>query len=175
MIEVDHLVKTFARQVDKKKKEEFNAVDDMSFVINDGELVGILGPNGAGKTTLLRMLATLMTPTSGTIRVVSGMGAGSTVESDGQGIDVVYGADSSSDQKHDTSVEVRKHIGYLSANTKLYDRFSVRETMKLFGETYGMSDSDIRLRTSYLIEVLNMASFVDNRIAKLSTGQMMRA
>ena len=175
MIEVDHLVKTFTRQVDKKKKEEFNAVDDMSFVINDGELVGILGPNGAGKTTLLRMLATLMTPTSGTIRVVSGMGAGSTVESDGQGIDVVYGADSSSDQKHDTSVEVRKHIGYLSANTKLYDRFSVRETMKLFGETYGMSDSDIRLRTSYLIEVLNMASFVDNRIAKLSTGQMQRA
>ncbi len=45
MIDVDHLVKTFTRQVDKKKKEEFNAADDMSFVINDGELVGILGPN----------------------------------------------------------------------------------------------------------------------------------
>lgn len=67
MIEVNDLVKTFVRQVDKKKKEEFNAVDGMSFTVNDGELVGILGPNGAGKTTLLRMLATLMEPTSGEI------------------------------------------------------------------------------------------------------------
>ena len=175
MIEVSHLVKTFTRQVDKKKKEEFNAVDDMSFKINDGELVGILGPNGAGKTTLLRMLATLMTPTEGEIRLAVATGEEGSVDNDGKGLDVVYGAVSEHDRKTDVSVEVRRHIGYLSANTKLYDRFSVRETMKLFGETYGMSESDIRLRTSYLIEVLDMGSFVDNRVAKLSTGQMQRA
>ena len=150
MIEAKHLVKTFTRQVDKKKKEEFNAVDDMSFSIRDGELVGVLGPNGAGKTTLLRMLGTLMTPTEGEIRVTIG--------------EKVLGS----------SIEIRRHLGYLSANTKLYERFSVRETMKLFGETYGMTEEEIEERTSVLSEVLDLEEFLDNRIAKLSTGQMQR-
>ncbi len=152
MIRAEHLVKTFTRQVDKKKKEDFNAVDDMSLTISDGELVGILGPNGAGKTTLLRMLATLMTPTSGEISVTVG-----------------------DELELQTPVEIRKHLGYLSANTKLYERFSVRETMKLFGQTYGMSDEDIKKRTEQLIEVLDLGEFIDNRVAKLSTGQMQRA
>ena len=150
MIQAEHLVKTFTRQVDKKKKEEFNAVDDMSLKINDGELVGILGPNGAGKTTLLRMLATMMTPTSGEITMTCG------------------------DEKLETPIEVRRNLGYLSANTKLYERFSVRETMKLFGETYGMEPDVIEERTQMLSEALDLGSFIDNRIAKLSTGQMQR-
>lgn len=152
MIEVNDLVKTFVRQVDKKKKEEFNAVDGMSFTVNDGELVGILGPNGAGKTTLLRMLATLMEPTSGEIYVT--------------------GADGG---KMRDAVDIKRHIGYLSANTKLYERFSVRETMQLFGQTYGMSEDEISARTEELIGILDMAEFVDNRVSKLSTGQMQRA
>ena len=152
MIVAEHLIKTFTRQVDKRKKEEFNAVDDISLTVKDGELVGILGPNGAGKTTLLRMLATLMSPSSGEIRF--------SVTEDG--IDLK------------TPVEIRRHIGYLSANTKLYERFSVRETMRMFGETYGMREDEIKERTEYLTEVLDLSSFIDNRVAKLSTGQMQR-
>ena len=163
MIEAKHLVKTFTRQVDKKKKEEFNAVDDMSLTVRDGELVGILGPNGAGKTTLLRMLATLMTPTSGEIHV--------TVNS----ADDKTESDSENTQHLKSPIEIRRHLGYLSANTKLYERFSVRETMRLFGETYGMSEGEISERTAYLNDVLDLGEFIDNRVAKLSTGQLQRA
>ncbi|MBO6109173.1 MAG: ATP-binding cassette domain-containing protein [Eubacterium sp.] len=175
MIRANHLVKTFKRQIDKKKKEEFNAVGDISLEIHDGELVGILGPNGAGKTTLLRMLATLMSPTSGEIEV--------TIPAPGS--DAVSARDESTATASDTisardgirlgsSVEIRRHLGYLSANTKLYERFSVREIMRLFGQTYGMSDKDIDDRTEYLTDVLDLGSFIDNRVAKLSTGQMQR-
>ena len=178
MIRAEHLVKTFTRQVDKKKKEEFNAVDDMSLTIADGELVGILGPNGAGKTTLLRMLATLMTPTSGEIYVTvkNGEAPEGTEVNDIDREDVEAEKEKiSAEAELKTPVEIRKHLGYLSANTKLYERFSVRETMKLFGETYGMSDEDIEKRTEQLIEVLDLSEFIDNRVAKLSTGQMQRA
>ena len=151
MIQANHLVKTFTRQIEKKKKEEFNAVDDVSFSVDTGEIVGILGPNGAGKTTLLRMLSTLMTPTSG---------------------DVSIKVD---DEVLEKPVDIKKHIGYLSANTKLYERFSVRETMKIFGQTYGMTDEAIDDRTQMIIDLLDLNEFIDNRIAKLSTGQMQRA
>ena len=50
----------------------------------------------------------------------------------------------------------------------------MRETMRMFGETYGMSENEINERTDYLIEVLDLSSFIDNRVAKLSTGQMQR-
>ncbi len=175
MIRAEHLVKTFTRQVDKKKKEEFNAVDDMSLTIGDGELVGILGPNGAGKTTLLRMLATLMTPTSGEIRVTmrDGGASGKTGVAN-ERFDV---EEEKTPVKNElkTPVEIRKHLGYLSANTKLYERFSVRETMKLFGQTYGMDDEAIDERIAQLNEALDLSEFIDNRVAKLSTGQMQRA
>ena len=81
MIEVENLCKSFIRTVkddnDKKKqfkkfktkKEEFLAVNNVSFKAEKGEIVGILGPNGAGKTTLLRMLGGILTPTSGNIKI----------------------------------------------------------------------------------------------------------
>ena len=166
MIRAEHLVKTFTRQVDKKKKEEFNAVDDMSLTIGDGELVGILGPNGAGKTTLLRMLATLMTPTSGEIHVTVKDSHSSEKDTEEN---KTLGA------RLKSPVEIRKHLGYLSANTKLYERFSVSETMKLFGQTYGMDDEAIDERIAQLNEALDLSEFIDNRVAKLSTGQMQRA
>ena len=83
MIEVDKLCKSFTRVVKddknkssirklkkvKTKKEEFFAVNNVSFKVMEGEIVGILGPNGAGKTTLLRMLGGILTPTSGSINI----------------------------------------------------------------------------------------------------------
>ena len=69
MIEVKNVTKEFEKVIDKKKKVKFLADNNISFEVNDGEILGILGPNGAGKTTLLRMLAGVMTPKSGEITI----------------------------------------------------------------------------------------------------------
>ena len=150
MIRAKNLVKTFTKTVQKNKKVEFNAVDGISFEAEKGEIVGLLGPNGAGKTTLLRMLAGLMTPTAGEVSVTAGNGE-------------ITGNE-----------ELKRHIGYMSANTKLYGRFSAREILKFYGQVYGMEDEDIDRRTDEIIKVLNMGKFADNRIDRLSTGQVQR-
>lgn len=151
MIEARNLIKTFVRNEDKNVKKEFNAVDDISFSVKDGEIVGLIGPNGAGKTTLLRMTATLMRPTSGTL----------TYEAGGRVIT--------------DPVEIKRHIGYLSGNTRLYRRMSVRELMEMFGCIYGMEKEKIDERISEISKTLDMDSFIDNRIERLSTGQTQRA
>ncbi|MBE5871137.1 MAG: ABC transporter ATP-binding protein [Lachnospiraceae bacterium] len=163
MIKVENLSKVFVRtdvckdQTGNRKKavtkqEEFYAVDHISFEVAKGEIVGILGPNGAGKTTLLRMLGNLMEPTEG--RVIIGKEDGSILTD---------------------MVEMKKEIGYLSENTKLYHRFSTREMLYMLGEIYGMGKEECKKRAQEIFDVLDMNSFGDNRIEKLSTGQMKRA
>ena len=128
------------------------AVDHVSLEAKEGEIVGILGPNGAGKTTLLRMLGMLMTPTQGELTLTDTTG------------EVI------------TDVTKRKQtIGYLSNNTKLYARFSIREYLAFLGDLYGYTKQEIEERTNKIFEVLDMNSFADNRIEKLSTGQTQRA
>lgn len=151
MITASHLVKTFTQNEKKNKKREINAVDDISLTVDAGEIVGILGPNGAGKTTLLRMMSRLMKPTSGTVTVQIGQ---TTISDD---------------------VEVKKHIGYLSNNTKLYGRLSSRELLQMLGVLYGISENDTKERIGIISGLLSMDSFLDNRIEKLSTGQTQRA
>ncbi|MCI8968687.1 MAG: ATP-binding cassette domain-containing protein [Lachnospiraceae bacterium] len=151
MITADHLIKTFTRNEKRNKKREINAVDNISLQVDAGEIVGILGPNGAGKTTLLRMMSKLMKPTSGTVSIRIGQ----TEISD--------------------AVEVKRHIGYLSNNTKLYGRLSSRELLQMLGVLYGLSESDTAKRIVKISEILSMDSFLDNRIEKLSTGQTQRA
>ena len=121
MIKADNVSKQFVRNIrkegkasgKKRTKEEFFAVNGVSFEAKAGEILGILGPNGAGKTTLLRMLASLMTPNGGSVEIY----------------------DSNMNQITDL-VEKKKHIGYLSGNTKLYNRFSTREMLKMLSEIY---------------------------------------
>lgn len=151
MITADNLVKTFTRNEKKNKKSEFNAVDGISLTVKEGEIVGILGPNGAGKTTLLRMMSKLMKPTSGMVGIRIG------------------------NEELTDEIEVKRHIGYLSNNTKLYGRLSTRELLQMLGTVYGMSEEDTQKRISEISEVLSMEPFIDNRIEKLSTGQTQRA
>ncbi len=150
MISADNLVKTFTRIEKKNKKVEFNAVDGISFEAKEGEIVGILGPNGAGKTTLLRMLVKLMKPSSGNVSVSIGE---NTISDD---------------------IEIKKHIGYLSGNTKLYGKLSPRELLMMLGTIYGMDEETTRIRAEEIMKVLSMEAFFDNRIEKLSTGQTQR-
>ena len=65
MIAVEHLTKHFR----DRTRNKIIAVDDSSFTVNDGEVVGLLGPNGAGKTTIMRLLATVLQPTAGLARI----------------------------------------------------------------------------------------------------------
>ena len=133
------------------RKTEIRAVDDISLTVGDGEIVGILGPNGAGKTTLLRMMSKLMKPTEGTVRIRE------------------RGREISDD------LEIKRHIGYLSNNTKLYGRLSARDLLQMLGTVYGMEEGETVERIGKISAMLSMDSFLDNRIEKLSTGQTQRA
>lgn len=162
MIVANDLCKQFERTVleeengkqrkKKSKKEKFLAVNHVSFQVEQGEILGILGPNGAGKTTLLRMLGSLMLPTSGSVEIEDKEG-----------------------NRITDAVLLKRSIGYLSGNTKLYHRLSTREMLYMLGEIYEIDKEEIVKRVEEIGRVLDMESFLDNRIEKLSTGQTQRA
>ena len=145
MIEVQGLRKTFH----DRKKGDIAAVKDVSFTCRPGQVFGLLGRNGAGKTTTLRMLATILSPTSGTAKVA--------------GFDIV--------QKPS---EVRKRIGYLSGDTKLYDRLTGRELLTYFGTLAGMETSSIPGRIDELAKPFALEGLLDKRVGKMSTGMKQR-
>ena len=122
------------------------AVRKATFSVEAGEICGLLGPNGAGKTTLLRMLGTIITPTSGYCTVGG-------VRTD------------------EAPEEVRRQVGFLSGNTKLYGRLSGREVLRPFGRLFGLSEERITRRTEELAKLLEMEDFLDRRCESLSTGQ----
>ena len=165
MLAVNHIYKKFVRNEKKEKKTEFYAVQDVSFKVEPGEILGLLGPNGAGKTTLLRIAGLLMKPTKGEVFLEKEVGN-----------DIVEGAEKAVNNAIGAEKEkLKQYIGYLSGNTKLYGRFSIREILQMLGEVYGMTKEEIKQKTEKIIQVLNLESFVDNRIEKLSTGQTQRA
>ncbi len=151
MIRAEGLVKTFSKTEKRNVKIEFNAVDDISFEVKTGEILGVLGPNGAGKTTLLRMLGKLMRPTAGSVIITDKEGREITEE-----------------------IELKKRIGYLSENTKLYRRLSARELLWMLGDLYELEEEETEKRIREIIDVLDLGDFIDNRIERLSTGQKQR-
>lgn len=132
------------------KKGDIRALLPTDLSISRGEIFGILGPNGAGKTTLLRMLATVLAPSSGTAVV--------------NGFDIVSEA-----------MAVKKSIGFLSGNTRLYGRLTPRELLAYFGRLYDLDPGLVAQRTEALSGMLDMAGFLDQRIERLSTGQTQKA
>ena len=141
MIKVNNLKKEFY----DKKRGKIQAVDGVNFHCLPGQIFGLLGPNGAGKTTTLRILATMMKPTEGEAMV--------------NGFNVIREAH-----------EVRQSIGFLSGETGLYDRFTPRETLLFFGRINGLSEELISSRMSDIFKILDMDSFKEVRVDKLSTG-----
>jgi sodium transport system ATP-binding protein len=141
MVEVDKLTKTYPDLA----LGQFVAVKEISFAAMEGEVLGVLGPNGAGKTTALRMLGTILTPTSGSIKV--------------NGFDSVLQAD-----------DVRRSIGFVSNNTALYDRMSGRELVEYFGRIHGMSKNEVRERIQQIFTQLQMTELADTACGKMSTG-----
>lgn len=145
MIQVEKLTKTFH----DRKKGDVAAVRGVSFVCQPGQVFGLLGRNGAGKTTTLRMLATILSPTSG----------GGTVA----GFDIVR-----------QPGDVRRSIGYLSGDTKLYDRLTGTEVLGYFGALAGMEPADVTRRIAELRGPFGLADLLDKRVGKMSTGMKQR-
>jgi sodium transport system ATP-binding protein len=141
MIEVEALSKTFLNA----RGEAVPAVDRVSFTARPGEIFGLLGPNGAGKTTTLRILCTVLKPTSGRASVA--------------GFDVVNEA-----------TQVRHHIGFLSANTGVYDRMTAREMVEYYGRLHGLDPERLEKRVKELFDQLRMNDFADLPGSKMSTG-----
>jgi sodium transport system ATP-binding protein len=140
-IQVSGLTKSFR----DLRRGLVHAVHGVSFEARPGEIFGLLGPNGAGKTTTMRILCTVLRPTGGSARVA--------------GFDVVT-----------QPAEVRQHIGFMSANTAIYDRMSAWELVDYFGRLYGMTDERLRQRQEEVFESLRMNDFRDTLGAKMSTG-----
>lgn len=165
MLEVKNLKKRFRLdnktiKENKKKpkssldvREEghwFNAVQDVSFQCDSGEVLGLLGPNGAGKTTSLRMLSTALQPTQGQIVI--------------NGDDVIA-----------QPLAMRKRIGFLSGTTSLYHRLTVRENVQYFGRLHGMDEDLLEAETKAVFDLLDIHSFADKKADSLSTGMKQRA
>ncbi len=141
MIHVRKLTKHYA----DLKRGKFVAVDGLSFDAVPGQIYGLLGPNGAGKTTVLRILSTVLRPTGGTASVA--------------GYDVVT-----------QPSLVRHRIGFVSANTAVYDRMTAWEMVQYFGRLYGIPEDALQGRMEELFARLKMNDFRDLLGAKMSTG-----
>ncbi|MCH6559337.1 ATP-binding cassette domain-containing protein [candidate division KSB1 bacterium] len=152
MIEVNDLRKRFklTRQQKKElgsasKNGTVEAVAGISFTSKPGRVFSLLGPNGAGKTTALRILATMLKPTSGSIKIC--------------GFDV-----------QENPQEVRRRLGFLTGSTGLYDRLTPNELVKYYADLHGMDKKVFEKRRDEIYTRLDMHGFAKRRIGKLSTG-----
>src|ERR1700726_480439 len=141
MIVVENLEKSFR----DLRRGTVRAVDAVCFEARPVEIVGLLGPNGAGKTTTMRILCTVLKPTGGRATVA--------------GYDVAT-----------QPSQVRQNIGFLSANTAIYDRMSAWELVQYFGRLYGLTEARLRDRMETVFTALQMNDFRDTLGAKMSTG-----
>jgi len=140
MIQVDHLTKRYG---------PVTAIDDVSFSVDKGRIVGFLGPNGAGKSTTMRILSCFMPATGGTATV-----AGHDVFSE--------------------SLEVRRRIGYLPENAPLYPDLSVASYLDFVAEIKGVGRSARRARVGDVIERCFIAEVQHRLIGRLSKGYRQR-
>ncbi len=136
MIEVDHVSKHFG---------EVKAVDDVSFTIEEGEIVGFLGPNGAGKSTLLKMMCTWLPPTSGRISIA--------------GHDVA-----------DEPLAVRQSLGYLPEHNALYDGMRVQGFLDFIADIRGLSGPHLKERLAWVVENCGIGPVLGKWVSQCSKG-----
>ncbi len=141
MIHVRDLTKSY----DDLRRGKFMALRGISFDAREGEIYGLLGPNGAGKTTALRILSTVLRPSGGKATV--------------NGFDVLT-----------QPSLVRHQIGFVSANTGVYDRMTAWEMVAYFGRLYGLPEDQLRDRMELIFARLKMNDIRDRLGAKMSTG-----
>lgn len=150
IVKVTKLSKTFRLSYKQRKENKtddkyLKAVDDLSFSLYEGEIYGLLGPNGAGKTTTLRMLATLLTPSSGNIYL-----------------------DDKDIQKN--LEETRRNIGFLTSELKLDNFFTPDYTFDFFAELYGLDKTQRMRRKEILFYQFGIDEYRYKKIGELSSG-----
>lgn len=156
-VAVENLSKTYPTSFPRLKKffhlavnPPVEALRDISFEIETGEIFGLIGRNGAGKTTLTKIIATLVQPTSGKV--------------------TVNNFDSVKDE-----VKVRSLIGLATAEERsFYWRLTAEQNLIFFARLYGLKDADARSRIKQLFEQLNLAELAARRFSELSTGNKQR-
>lgn len=163
MIEVKNLTKEFKKPVRKqgvwgmittlfsKEYQTKVAVNDVSFTIHDGEIVGYIGSNGAGKSTTIKMMCGILNPTSGEVRI------------DGE-------------MPYKKRMQVAEKIGVVfGQKTQLWWDIPLIESFKVLKEIYRVSDADYEERMEFLCETLDLKEFLSQPVRTLSLGQRMRA
>jgi ABC-2 type transport system ATP-binding protein len=140
MIQVNQLTKRFARH---------EAVRDITFSVERGEVVGFLGPNGAGKTTTLRMITGYLPPTSGSATVA--------------GFDIFR-----------QSIDARRKIGYMPENVPLYEEMRVKEYLRFRAQLKGLAGGDARRRVGEVLDTCGLEGVRRKMIKTLSKGYRQR-
>lgn len=135
-----------------KIRKEFGtlvAVNDISLSVEKGHVLGLIGPNGAGKTTLLRILATILRPTNGGVRLL--------------GYDLAK-----------EYLAIRRHIGFLPDFFNLYNDLTLRECLEFFAKAYKVDNSIIPERVNEVLDYIELQNKRDDFIRNLSRGMVQR-
>lgn len=163
MIEVKHISKEFIspkkypglkgaiKGLFHREKVKKVAVDNISFTIDDGEIVGYIGSNGAGKSTTIKMMTGILRPTAGEI-LVNGIDPAKSRKQNASSIGVVFGQ-----------------------RTQLWWDLPLSESFTILKEIYDVSDEDYKNRMEFINSVLELSDFFDRPVRTLSLGQRMRA
>ena len=128
---------------------DFLAIEDITFQVERGEIVGFLGPNGSGKTTTMRILTGYMPPSSGSAQIA--------------GQDVLT-----------SSLEARQQIGYLPETVPLYTDMPVGDYLSYMGKLRGLEQPRLGRRIDEVIDLVHVAHYRDTLISKLSKGYRQR-
>ena len=139
-IVVENLTKIYGNQ---------RAVDNISFTVRAGEVLGFLGPNGAGKTTTMKAITTYLVPNEGNIRIGN------------------YSI-------HDQPEEIRKQIGYLPESNPLYQDMPVLDYLKYVAELQGIAKSQVRQRILEMVRLCGLEQEKHKNIGELSKGYRQR-
>ena len=123
------------------------AVNDISFTIEPGEVIGLLGPNGSGKSTTVKMLLGLLYPTGGILNVLG---------------------------RSPRAVETKREIGYLPEESYLYKYLTAEETLDFFGSLFNLSRADRKMRIEQLLDMVGMAHARRRRVGEFSKGMARR-
>lgn len=146
LLELSHVRKAYPR----RGGDDVRAVDDVSFRVEPGEIVGLLGPNGAGKTTTIKMMCGLIRPDAGVVRVAG----------------------------HEVRRHRHRALAHLSAvlegNRNLYWRLTARENLEYFAGNRGHSRRSVRSTTDALLERFDLTSKADTLVSNLSRGMQQK-
>ena len=138
LVSVNNLSKNFS---------SFEAVKEISFSINESEILGLLGPNGCGKTTTIGMMLGLLKPTSGEV-IINGLNV------------------------EKNRINLLKKMNFISPYIELPKKLTVKENLMVYGKLYSVNN--INNRIDYLTETLRLGEFINKKTGELSSGQKNR-